>query len=129
MNYNEMWYPYDANYLMSLKKVRLVKDGSNYALDITWTIETPERIEELRIPRAWLPIKQRGVRVFTDSDYIYGGEMMFADVGLGDQRIGLNGGPAIIITTIEEKTKEMTLEEIEKKLGHKVKIISKEETK
>ena len=32
---------------------------------------------------------------------------------------------AFTVKTIKTKTKEMTLEEIEKKLGHKVKIVNK----
>ena len=126
MNSCSISYRNEKDCKMSLKKVKLVEDGGyGYALDVTWTIETPERIQEFNIPRVWLPISN-GLRISSDEDY-YGGQRRTADIGFGDMAIGFNNhDPVFTIKTIEEKTKEMTLEEIEKKLGHKVKIISKE---
>lgn len=110
---------------MSLKNVKLVRDGGyGYALDATWVIETPERIQELHIPRIWLPIKNH-VMISSDSDYLYGDMKHKADIGFGYQNIGFSNSQAYTLTTIKEKTKEMTLAEIEKKLGHKVKIVNR----
>ena len=51
------------------------------------------------------------------------------DLGFGSLRLGICQGGAFkgstyIMTTLEEKTQELTLEEIEKKLGYKIKIVS-----
>jgi hypothetical protein len=116
----------DKNCKTTLKKVKLVKDGGyGYALDVTYTIETPECVQELNIPRVWLPIQNSDIQICTDPDYIYGGQECRADIGFGFQNIGFRNEHAFILTTIETKTKEMTLEEIEKKLGHKVKIVNR----
>ena len=113
---------------VTLKKVKLVKDGGyGYALDITWTVETPERVQELHIPRVWLPIKSEAICISYNHDYLYGGTRRRIDIGFGPLPVGFdNAEPEYTLTTIKEKTQEMTLEEIEKKLGHKVKIVTKE---
>jgi hypothetical protein len=49
-----------------------------------------------------------------------------ADIGFGDmQLLPDDDGNAYYVRVLETKTKEMTLDEIEKKLGHKVKIVNK----
>ena len=48
------------------------------------------------------------------------------DVGFGPARLDVDAdGHAYYERVIKTKTKEMTLEEIEKELGHKVKIVNK----
>jgi hypothetical protein len=53
----------------------------------------------------------------------------YANVGFGPfKMLGADGcecNPCYTMKTIKTKVKEMTLEEIEKKLGHKVKIVNK----
>lgn len=115
-----------------LSKIGLVSgtDGSGFALDVTYIIETPERVEELHIPRVALPIHEDVVHIFEETDYELGLHRTWkANIGFGAMNVDRVNGVAYTIKTIKEKTKEMTLEEIEKKLGHKVKIISKEDTK
>lgn len=120
---------------VSVKDVKLVRNDNDYALDITYIADAPDRVEELHIPRVVLPINPERVRISeTIDDHFCGpycppAHIFRADLGFGSMPIELHDGAAFTIKTIKEKTKEMTLEEIEKKLGHKVKIISKEETK
>lgn len=112
---------------LSVKKVKLVNDGGyGYALDITWTVETPERIEEIHIPRVSLPISADVIQLYESSDFVYGGKNYAVNMGFGKLPVRTINGVAYTITTVKEKTQEMTLEEIERKLGHKVKIVTKE---
>ena len=114
----------EKNRKVSIKNIKLVKDGGGYAIDVTYTIETPERIEELHIPRAKLFINPEKVSILAERDFLYGDTGHVANLGFGNTPLRQVNGVAYTIKTIKEKTKEMTLEEIEKKLGHKVKIVS-----
>ena len=68
-------------------------------------------------------IDYRGVRL----NYHPDSRQYLCSFGLGDLSLySDDDGYLYHEKIIEEKTKEMTLEEIEKKLGHKVKIVSKE---
>jgi hypothetical protein len=109
---------------ITIKNVKLRKDMYGYSLDMTYTVETPEEISELHIPRVMLPISNKDIVINCEFDY-YGGSLYTADVGFGECRVLESDGEYFTLKTIETKTKEMTLEEIEKKLGHKVKIVNK----
>lgn len=110
---------------IAVKDAKLKKSMQGYSLDVIYTIETPSEIQELHIPRLMLPIGHENVIINTDFDY-YGGPLCTVDVGFGNLRVlESDDGKFFTLKTIETKTKEMTLEEIEKKLGHKVKIINK----
>lgn len=109
---------------ITVKDAKLRKDMNGYSLDLKYTIETPSEISELHIPRLMLPISNRDIVINTD-EYYYGGRLCTADIGFGPCRLLESDGRYCTVKVIEEKTKEMTLEEIEKKLGHKVKIVNK----
>lgn len=110
---------------ITIKNAKLRKDMYGYSLDMTYTIETPEEISELHIPRVMLPMSNKNIEIETEST-CFGDSICTADIGFGSCRVLNNGeGRYFTIKTIETKTKEMTLEEIEKKLGHKVKIVNK----
>lgn len=108
---------------MKLKNVKLNNDIYGYSLSLTYNIESLGEISELHIPRVSLPFKEHDLTI-TRSGYAY--EDVSADVGFGMVRL-MPGDAGAYFTTkvIKTKTKEMTLEEIEKKLGHKVKIVNK----
>lgn len=116
----------NANTDVKLKDLTLVKEDGLYFLNAVYTVETGNRIEEHRLPRVSLPIS-------TDRFAInYGGypsiacKNFQAEIGFGYTTLGSNpDGHHYIVEHIKTKTKEMTLEEIEKKLGHKVKIVNK----
>lgn len=81
------------------------------------------------ISRVPLPIYDQGIpeikckSVYTMGSYINAGESI--DVGYGD--VNLPSDYVLIDTIVKYEIKEMTLEEIEKELGYKVKIVGKEE--
>lgn len=107
---------------ITLTNVKLNNDQYGYSLALTYNIEDLGKVTELHIPKVSLPFKD--YKLVIERPYAYGN--MFADVGFG--RVELLPGDDknyFTIKTIKEKTKEMTLAEIEKKLGHKVKIVNK----
>ena len=106
----------------ALTKVKLNNDQYGYSLALTYIIENLGEVTELHIPRVFLPFKDYNLTIERPCAY----DDMFADLGFGKVRL-LPGDDMNYFTTkvIKTKTKEMTLEEIEKKLGHKVKIVNK----
>lgn len=101
------------------------KDEYGYSLALTYTINGPNTTHELHIPRIVIPQSPSFINIVNERDYI--GDNYTIDIGWDNLRMYPDvAGAAFTIKAIEEKTKEMTLEEIEKKLGHKVKIVSKE---
>ena len=110
---------------ITVKDAKLKKSMQGYSLDVTYTIETPSEIQELHIPRMMLPLGHNNIIINTEFDY-YGGSWCTVDVGFGNLRVlESDDGKFCTLKNIETKTKEMTLGEIEKKLGHKVKIVNK----
>lgn len=119
-----------------LKSVELLKDTlcskkGRYYLGLTYEFEdAQENVHEVYISRVPLPIYDQGIpeikykSVYTMGLHINAGHSI--DVGYGD--VDLPGDYAVIDTIVKyAPPKEMTLEEIEKKLGYKVKIVSRED--
>lgn len=119
---------------VTLSDVRLSQNvGGEYELSLIYIVETENGVAEIIFPN--IPLN-----VFKDSlPYLVGVEPVgtlggavqtinygFAEVAYyqspfcKDER-----KPLYKITVLEERAKEMTLDEIEKQLGHKVKIVSK----
>lgn len=115
------------NSKVELKNVKLVKNSYGYCLDVTYHIEDDAEIRELHIPYLQLPLNHNYIEIRNDWNSSY--NRYTAYCGLSEAKmfgtISENAGECFTIKTIKEKTKEMTLEEIEKKLGHKVKIVNK----
>jgi hypothetical protein len=98
-----------------------------YSLDLTYVLDSPTMTQELHIPRIAIPLNPNNIKIKADCDCVVGAPVRYyADLGFGEMKLLPDkNGAAFTITTIEEKPKEMTLDEIEKKLGYKVKIVSK----
>ena len=109
---------------VELKDVKLKKHPMyGYCLDVTYQVDRKEDVVEINIPCVKLPISCDGLTITSENMSFC--TVTTADVGFGDQEVFIElGKPAYTIKTIKEKTREMTLEEIEKELGHKVKIVS-----
>lgn len=121
-------YQSDSQTKVELKNVSLVKNRYGYCLNITYRVENDREILAVNLPCLHLPIRTDILTISREHDMYFNGDYT-ANIGFGDLNLKASGiggsGPAFTITVIEEKTKEMTLEEIEKKLGHKVKIVNK----
>lgn len=115
----------DKDTKMKLTKAKLNNDQYGYSLALTYQVETLDSVTELHIPRVELVLKDGFITIERKSSLLYG-EEVDTDVGFGMTRL-FPGDDGSYFTTkvIKTKTKEMTLEEIEKKLGHKVKIVNK----
>ena len=125
MHTSEICVHQDSDTKITIKNVKLRKDMCGYSLDITYIIDNKSEVQELHIPRVMLPISNSRIYVNADRNY-YGSILYTCDLGFGSRRVlEDDNGVAFTIKTLETKTKEMTLEEIEKKLGHKVKIVNK----
>ena len=117
----------NKNEKVELKDVKLVKNSYGYCLDMTYRVEDDAMVREVHIPYLQLPISPYIFEIQNDWDEYC--SFYTADVGFGPMRmfgtVVKDKGECYNIKVIKEKTKEMTLAEIEKKLGHKVKIVNK----
>lgn len=120
----------------TIKSAELYEENSKYYLDLRYVIENQNEIREYHIPKVRLPIEfaqMESETHCTGDDHLY--------LKLPDQKLALEKGYARInfasnssrhfhdvyygSAVIKDKRKvEMTIEEIEKKLGHKIKIVN-----
>lgn len=109
---------------VDLIDLTLGKDGIGYYLSPKYIIETDRDVREFYIPKARINVKPHECRM----EWNLRANNPVCDFGLGELMLYADDkGFLYHEQLVEEKTKEMTLEEIEKKLGHKVKIVSREE--
>lgn len=111
-----------------MKDINLYKDNidNQYYLSITYTVEAEEAIYEYHIPKVRLPI--------CDSDNVilshcptnrYVVHEVYIDIGFGKLLVIPDKDNIHYVTRkIKDKTKKMTLKEIEKKLGCKIELVS-----
>ena len=107
----------------TVEKVDLVKDNrfgvDEYYLDVTYTVTGKLRKIEYHFPRVKLPFSKYFSREMNeDGEYT-------VNFGFGDLVMCADEKHPYKYTTriVEEYEQEMTLEEIEKALGYKVKIV------
>lgn len=117
--------PGNPDVKMKITSVKLNEDQHYYSLDIKYEMETSSEIREFHLPKVRLPLKNDYFWVGTN----YTGRYLLdceVDVGFGTTKLNPDDKDKFYYErVIKTKTKEMTLEEIEKKLGHKVKIVNK----
>ena len=111
-----------------LKDVKLIKNKLNdsfYPYSLTVTYETKDEMGNIHE----LVIKNVGLPIYLKSNYIsYKTEISNncipeRSVNIGYGKIDLSENTIIEDKIIKYAEKEMTIEEIEKKLGHKIKIV------
>ena len=117
---------------IELTNLILDHDDTGYFLSATYRLESESDVRELNIPRIRLPIKSNDLTIKdTRGLSCWNDRYMVADLGFGYLTMGClktdDHDVYFTETVIEEKTHEMTLDDIEKKLGYKVKIINKKE--
>lgn len=119
-----------------LKNLELNQDKKTkkYYLSAIFRIEDAFAVKELTVPRIALDINgclEIGEN-YNDGLYPYV-KNMYIDMGFGNIRLeqgkinGFANPYYYALKTIEEKTQEMTLSEIEKKLGYKIKLVDEKE--
>lgn len=115
---------------MELKDLQLYKENNKYYLAAKIFYEDRNGFYEMHVPKIALPINDNFEINLTSGydDYYKPYQELDIDFGFGKlYAMPVNGQDTMVyITCIEEKVHEMTLAEIEKALGYKIKL--KEET-
>ena len=121
---NGRWHYFDNAFdiRLELEDVDLVKCEDKYYLDVSYIIDTLSERVRLHIPKISLPINPYSVRLMHESRYA--DPKCEVDVGYGVAKVELDDdGAYFYLTVLEEKVQEMTVAEIEEKLGYKIKIV------
>lgn len=102
-----------------LEDAEIHKENGRFYIKLIYICENDEGKYRLTFPKVEFPFPNRIISITgVNSD-------SYLDLPTDKCRICGNSGERFTIEQIEQYPKEMTLEEIEKKLGHKVKIVSK----
>lgn len=115
---------------IELKKFELNKDDRGYYLSAAYRVEDKHSIREIDIPKIRLYLDNKRFTVKIENDPYLCHKVGYVNLGFGEVPLDWDmneDGLTYLFTEkiIEEKCTEMTLDEIEKKLGHKVKIVNK----
>lgn len=115
---------------IELKRFAFNKDDRGYYLSATYRVEDNHTIREIDIPKIRLNLDDKRFRIEIENDPFLCHRVGRVDLGFGELPIDWDmnkDGQAYLFTEkiLEEKYTEMTMDEIEKKLGYKVKIVSK----
>ena len=104
-------------------------DKNDIILSAKFKIEDKHSIRELDIPKIRLRINPDRVYFRSETDPYTNTAEMWIDLGFGTVPVEYTevDGLKVMYTekVLEEKYTELTIDEIEKKLGYKVKIVSK----
>lgn len=113
---------------IKVKKAKLYEEDGRYYIDVTYLCEDNRVIKEAHFPKMPIPLENWMGNVNTElgvSTYGFTPAPTYS-IKLGRLLMPLErkDGTAYTEKIIEEKTQEMTIEEIENKLGHKIKIVN-----
>ena len=118
-----------------LRSLKLKKDkDGQYYLRAVYDQEDSYRKTELIIPKIMLPISNYPVIKKEGHEWNFRPES-FANIGFGDMQLGKGASYSdtpeccYTIKIIEEKTRTMTLSEIEEKLGYRINLVAEKEVK
>ena len=115
---------------LELKNFELKKDERGYYLTAKYRVEDQHSIREVDIPKIRLNLNKEVVSIKTMHDPFGCHRVAHIDLGFGELPLDWDvnkDGQSYLFTEkiLEEKYTEMTMDEIEKKLGYKVKIVNK----
>ena len=112
-----------------LKDLKLIKENEKYYFDATYEYENKNGVYELNIPRIILPIVPDRMPSYhhdVSLGNIHPGTLE-VDLGyLGYLQVerDMKTNMTHRITEIKKKPRKMTLAEVEKRLGHKIELVS-----
>lgn len=101
---------------LGLNKLELVQEDGQYYLNATYILEDKKSIEKVTLEKIYLPICDKSFDYSMNPFGIY--PRLCVDIGYG-----MHGCESMTRETILEKVQEVTMEDIEKKFGCKVKIV------
>ena len=116
-----------------LKDIQLFKEDGQYYLKLKYIIEHDDRVEELEIPKVKIPFNERYYPEIQteyhpwsalDKCILFVGCRQPLDILQGDTPEAKD--TFYVTRVIEEKPVELTVSEIEKKLGYKIKIVNRD---
>lgn len=111
---------------LQLHKEEIDKGAEWYYLSAVYQYENERGVYEVNVPRIELPIS--GDLIMRHDIGIFGPCRHTIDIGFGDLDIFPDKhGNNFYEKCIKEKIHDMTLDEIEKKLGYKVRVVSEKE--
>ena len=115
---------------VKLTKFALEQDERGYYLAATYRVEDDHAIREIDIPKIRLSLDKKRFSIKLEHDPYACHRVGYVNLGFGELPLDwdvTSDGQAYLYTDkiLEEKYTEMTLDEIEKKLGHKIKIVNK----
>lgn len=118
-----------------IKNIRLYEENGRYYLSLNYIYEDDNSIKEFEIPKVKLPFSKNSF-LNIKSDYYdsYGRVDHYLIVNNANFELcraecsmeGVFGEHEFVFKTIEKKATEMTISEIEKRLGYKIKIVSED---
>lgn len=118
-----------------LKKAEIYNEDNTYYLNVIYIRDTDTMISEINVPRILLPLDKTNCLINIDR---YNIDILGRPIdnvtfrlynGIALPVYKATGNVYFTEKILEYKTKEMTLSEIEKKLGYKIKILSEENKK
>ena len=111
---------------MHLTDLQLYQENNKYYLSAKLLHEDKRGYYEMSIPKIYLDISQNCEVNITNRCDCFNTSYTTVDVDLGFGRLYAkpfnDKGDRIVYTCLEEKVHEMTLDEIEKTLGYKIKL-------
>lgn len=108
-----------------LTKLELYQEGCCYYLRAEYEVETEHRLSKITIPKICLPVRQ-DVEYSEEVSHYSWMRRFSTNLGFGELEVHPDSnGYCILEEVLKEKPERMTLEEIEKKLGYKVELVSK----
>lgn len=115
---------------IEVKKAELYEEHDKYYIDVTYLYENDRFVKEIQFPKIPIPLTDfRGDIDHTPVDFGRRRQPFQVEsrIVLGNLSMPLAKKNGVVYEEriIEEKVQEMTLEEIEMKLGQKIKIVSK----
>lgn len=125
----------------TVKEARLYEENDNFYLDVRYEIEDQHSVKEIHIPKVRIPLEFANIENTWES--VYGGTaestnlvLPYANLGCypgnawflnDDGRENVHPGVRFACKIIKEKKTDMTIEEIEARLGYKIRIVNKKE--
>lgn len=126
---------------IEIKEARLYPERGSYYIDVTYIVDGEHDVREVRLPKLHIPLLSatgdliinrqydncNPIKRYRDKPIMYLNHIYpeLGECGLRICPMGNEDDPCYLERIIEEKTQEMTIEEIEKKLGYKIKVVAK----
>lgn len=121
--------------MTKVKEAKFYEEDGKYFINVTYTYEDDFVIKEINIPKLEIPLLKYDhvdIETVTDDEcvhpYFNRRPIVGKALNIGEARLWMRSDEYnrnYLERIIEEKRQQMTVEDIEKKLGYKIEIVSK----